>query len=731
MQRNFTGRAAELAQVDVLLNNKEGAVFAVVGTAGMGKTTLLTQIAEIYQQKPQAFIDMNDLPPLTTAVEFLKHFATCAKGLKHTQQALAKLDETYKSNADLIAPYKDVLQQTVEMGIAEHQEDSGVTDGEMSKLTAITQTVLQLGGVLSKRRLEKEKQALGEPELYSLEAIKKDCGKQPLIFIDTYERLQAAQELSQQKIVARFAKLDERLARVEQSLSLQDWLERFLAFCQSQGALVLVAGRNVGHWQLQAQGLERFEDEDILQLVVLSAYPMLQGLLDEGEQQQQLLALLKRLSFGGVPLWLQLALNFVSLELQGGREFAALVASENLEDLFAAPLYSHELDSANVDNASCKLALFKRVMQHNLELANEAWKMALPRRLDKAVLAILFADKADLMQDAFVNAGLLPSVRWLDDTVVRLHEEIRDLLLAYAKHKECLETDETKALHQQLADLFTQRYQSQQQLTPLLEQIYHQSVIEKNNSSKYLNQPELLKKIAFKLHRKKQYREFTQVFLELIDIQPDNEKMLLLGAALTQQERWKEASDIYQQCVINSEAEFAWQGLGLAYWKQRKLNEAIKIYLQQLNVNPKHEQARSALGIAYFKQGQLEKAQQAYAHVLEINPDKISALSNDAELALIQQDSSRCRQRIQQALALVDNKTCEYAILPFLAWLAEPESSYQPVLNAIQTLDPSVKITWDFSDTEPAITRLNTPQQTIARQFIGYFQGKNELPPAP
>jgi hypothetical protein len=46
-------------------------------------------------------------------------------------------------------------------------------------------------------------------------------------------------------------------------------------------------------------------------------------------------------------------------------------------------------------------------------------------------------------------------------------------------------------------------------------------------------------------------------------------------------------------------------------------------------------------------------------------------------------------------------------------------------------LDSSVKFDWNFSDTEPAILRLNPEQQTIARQFIAYFQGTGELPPQP
>ena len=56
------------------------------------------------------------------------------------------------------------------------------------------------------RKQESDKAKLGDPELYLLKALKQDCQQQPLIFIDTYERLQAASEISQQKIKSRYSR---------------------------------------------------------------------------------------------------------------------------------------------------------------------------------------------------------------------------------------------------------------------------------------------------------------------------------------------------------------------------------------------------------------------------------------------------------------------------------------------------------------------------------------------
>jgi ABC-type transport system involved in cytochrome c biogenesis ATPase subunit len=220
MQHPFTGRASELEHIDNLIKDKQGALFAVTGNAGIGKSTLLTQIATIHKDKGQVFIDINDVPPIQTAVEFLQYFAKHAQGLKHTKTALTKINGTYKTTTDLIAPYQSLLQDTVKLGFDEQSEELELTADETGKLTTLVKSSLQLFSIWSKSSQEKAKATLGEPELVLLKALQQDCKNQPLIFIDTYERLQAAQTLSQQKISSLYSKPHERLTPVEAKLSL-------------------------------------------------------------------------------------------------------------------------------------------------------------------------------------------------------------------------------------------------------------------------------------------------------------------------------------------------------------------------------------------------------------------------------------------------------------------------------------------------------------------------------
>jgi len=636
------------------------------------------------------FIDMNYTQPFQTAVLFLQYFAEHAEGLKETQKALAKINGTYKNTAELSAPYEDILKTTVELGFEQHSEELELSDDEKGKITTLAKIGMHLASVWSKNKQETAKVELGDPELYLLNALKQDCKNQPLILIDTYERLHAAQELCQQKIASRYAKPHETLKPVEANVNFQDWLERLLEFLKQHGAIVIVAGRKTGCWR-SAQELECFNDDDVANAVVGSDYGELQTLLTDDAQAAALFKVINSLSFNGIPLWLRLALNFLDAKLNEGYDIDELAAMPDIQALFAELEDSRDLDR-DIDEASCKLALFKRVMQHNLDLGEQAWQMALPRRLDKDVLKLLYAEQANTLREAFSNMGLLKT----EKGVHYLHEEIRDVLLSYARYKNWLDSEQTKTLHQQLADNFKQRYQQTNHIEYLLESLYHQLMNEDQTQLDTMQDTEFLNSMALQFQAEKQYAKMSQVFLRLIAIQPEHDNY--------------------------------YYGLGVALHESGKLDDAIAAYRTQTEIKPNHELAWYNLGIAYWKQGQLALAQQAYAQVLTHHPQQLSALSNDAELALVQQDNTRCVARIQSALALVTNKNHEFVILPFLAWLAEPEQRADKIYTAIQQLDPSVKITWDFTDTEPVIARLNPETQGLARQFIAYFQGEGDLP---
>ena len=193
MSSTFIGREQQLAEADRLIKAKKGGVYAVKGKPGIGKSTLLRHIAELYKYKGQVFVDLNDLPPLQAAVEFLQFFAGRAHGLKHTQEALVKINGAYKNAADLMAPYQFLLTEAGQLAADELGKNLDVQD--KSRLSGIAAILWKLGIVFWGSKQERDKTKLGDPELFLLKALRQDCRQQPLIFIDTYERLQAASEM--------------------------------------------------------------------------------------------------------------------------------------------------------------------------------------------------------------------------------------------------------------------------------------------------------------------------------------------------------------------------------------------------------------------------------------------------------------------------------------------------------------------------------------------------------
>jgi hypothetical protein len=119
----------------------------------------------------------------------------------------------------------------------------------------------------------------------------------------------------------------------------------------------------------------------------------------------------------------------------------------------------------------------------------------------------------------------------------------------------------------------------------------------------------------------------------------------------------------------------------------------------------------------------LDDAASAYRECLEYAPDHLSALANDAELALLQDDPERCLARCAAARPVVSARDHEYAILPFLAALAQRGSGWEEVLAAIDGLEGEVAFTWDFSDTARIVAALPSPRREQAQALVDFFEG--------
>ena len=193
-----------------------------------------------------------------------------------------------------------------------------------------------------------------------------------------------------------------------------------------------------------------------------------------------------------------------------------------------------------------------------------------------------------------------------------------------------------------------------------------------------------------------------------------------------QEENLKESVAIYKQRLIdNPEHQTAYYNMGGILKKLGHLDQAIEAYKHQLEMNPLHEKSWNNMGTTLSQQGNYKDAEIAFTKALEIEPSFLLALTNVAELALIQQDTQLCKHYTNKILKLVGDKADEFSVAPFLVWLTAVEESYQPVLTAIGKREPEINFDWDFKELQPVIERLRKSQQKIAACFIRYF--KNQL----
>jgi Flp pilus assembly protein TadD len=102
-----------------------------------------------------------------------------------------------------------------------------------------------------------------------------------------------------------------------------------------------------------------------------------------------------------------------------------------------------------------------------------------------------------------------------------------------------------------------------------------------------------------------------------------------LGEAYAKQNRLDEAISEYKIAIqLRLDDADAYNNLGVAYAKQNRLDEAISAYKTALYFRPYHAEAYYNLGNTYVKQNRLDEAISAYKTALQFKPDYVDAYNN-------------------------------------------------------------------------------------------------------
>ncbi|WP_020561360.1 tetratricopeptide repeat protein [Thiofilum flexile] len=434
----FIGREVWLQRFQDYLNAPHGTIWRITGQPGIGKSTLLKQFEHICteQQRPNIWLDLEGFSS-TQGLEVLAAFARAAQFFdteKTNKSWKEKAGEGFKTVTGGIVGALELSKDLIPAGEA--------VVGGAKILVGLAEGVAGSAAQLS------EAAAAAHPELYLLEALVAAGKHRPVCLLDTYETILRADLTLKSRLVLGMGQAREAS---EKTYRAAQWLADVVEYLAQHGWRIIVGGREVPRSQADSQ-LPRFSEAEIIQAAqqrpALSAYIP--------EQSPALIQILDALSFGGNPLWLQVAMNLLENLLAEGKDLNELAQQPQYlqtcfeqEDPFDVGMYE------GIEHGRCKLALIQTLTRSIQDLEGQAWKIALPRVLDKGIVTQLFEPtQANAILHNFNLAGVFRK----SGQQFRLHEEIRDLLLAYARSKGWLETEETRALHGKLWEYLNQTY---------------------------------------------------------------------------------------------------------------------------------------------------------------------------------------------------------------------------------------------------------------------------------
>ena len=127
-----------------------------------------------------------------------------------------------------------------------------------------------------------------------------------------------------------------------------------------------------------------------------------------------------------------------------------------------------------------------------------------------------------------------------------------------------------------------------------------------------------------------EYSAATALLIDMIEIDPEDEKRLATLALCYQHLKDFEASEEFYNKALAIKPDYAdgFNNLGVTLREQGKLEEAIEAYKKALAIKPDFANAYNNMGNALQEQGKLEEAIEAYNKALAIKPDYTEAYNN-------------------------------------------------------------------------------------------------------
>ena len=137
-------------------------------------------------------------------------------------------------------------------------------------------------------------------------------------------------------------------------------------------------------------------------------------------------------------------------------------------------------------------------------------------------------------------------------------------------------------------------------------------------------------KLAIENHKKNNFKEASNYYEKILDINPENfDANFYFGTLNLQTENFNKASKLLSKAiVIKPNITEAHNNLGIAYDNLEEIGKAKICFNKSIELNPSYVEAYLNLGKLYTKIGEIEKSEKFYNDAILINPKYFNAYNN-------------------------------------------------------------------------------------------------------
>ena len=206
------------------------------------------------------------------------------------------------------------------------------------------------------------------------------------------------------------------------------------------------------------------------------------------------------------------------------------------------------------------------------------------------------------------------------------------------------------------------------------------------------NFQDLLNK-ALRLHKENEIKKALKIYLEILNVQKNNSKLLyLIGTAYIQINKFEQAIKFLNKSISIDENNLATlNNLGGALQELNKFEDAIKIYNKLFQLDPNHLQAKNNIANCFTKIKKFNEAVKIYKELIKKNPYDYVAYNN---LGNVNQEMNHDENAIYNYTKSINLKSDYFIAHKNLGDIYKKKGRYKESLNLynlVNKLKPGYK----------------------------------------